>query len=138
MKMIKSVNLKPFDTTCKFRDYVYRNKVDEYELVGVVGSYSICLARLRMGKSRTANGEYSNVIFESYDSHGKKMRESKFRMDGCDREFMAVKNAMNGAGVEFENIAPCHFLELLNALGAYYKAKNPEITEYTVLSQRCH
>ena len=136
--MIKNVKLKPFDKTCKFSDYVYRNKVDEYELVGVVGDYNISLARLRIGISKTPNGECSHAIFESFDSHGKKMSESKFRTDGCDREFMAVKNAMIGVGIEFENTAPCHFLELLNALGAYYRAENPDITKCVVLSQRCH
>ena len=30
------------------------------------------------------------------------------------------------------------YLKLLNALGAYYRAENPDITKCVVLSQRCH
>ena len=57
---------------------------------------------------------------------------------GYEREFNAVKQAMIKAGIEFEPIPPCHIEELLEGLGAWYKAANPDIRGYAVVSQTCH
>ena len=137
--MIKNVQLKPFEMSLELPTYVYGKGVDKYTLVGTIqGDYKITLAKLKIGKSFSGDTVLSHALFESYTNHGEKMSEAKIRMTGCESEFMAVKNVMIKAGIEFENIAPCHFCDLLNALGAYYQAGNPEITEYTVVSQRCH
>ena len=137
--MIKSVNLKPFDKFCEFPAYVYRNDVTKYLLVATVkGNYNITLAKLTTGVSVVNGDELSHVLFESYNDHGEKMSEVKVRVGGCEREFMAVKNALSKAGIELEPMVPCHFSEILNALGAFYKAANPEIVDYSVVSQRCH
>lgn len=66
------------------------------------------------------------------------MIETRTRTGGYEREFNAVKQVMMEAGVEFESIVPCHPDELLNALGARYKADNPDIEDYAVVSQTCH
>ena len=63
------------------------------------------------------------------------MYESRTRVSGHEREFIAVKSAMFEAGVEFRPIAPCHIEDLMKALGAYYKAENPEIISYLLVSQ---
>ena len=118
---------------------MYGNGVEKYTLFGtVMGNYKITLAKLTIGKSISGESELSHALFESYSNHGEKMSEAKIRISGCEREFMAAKNVMSKVGIEFENIAPCHFCDLLNALGAYYQADNPEIQECTVVSQRCH
>ena len=139
--MINSVQLKPFDVNvnCELPTYVYGNSIEKYTLVATVpGNYKITLAKLIIGKSVSGTTELSHAKFESYTEHGEKMSEAKIRISGCEREFMAAKNAMLKVGIEFNPIVPCHFLDLLNALGAYYQAVNPEIKEYTVMSQRCH
>ena len=66
------------------------------------------------------------------------MAETRTRVSGYEREFNAVKQAMIAAGVEFEPIAPCHLENLLEGLGAWYKAANSDIQDYAVVSQRCH
>lgn len=137
--MIKNINLKPFDKSCELPTYVYGNGVDKYTLVATIpGDYKITLAKLLIGSSVSGKTVLSHALFESYTDHGEKMSESKIRMGGCEREFMAAKNVMTEVGIEFEPTAPCHFLEILNMLGAYYQAGNPEILNYEVLSQRCH
>ena len=137
--MIKNVQLEPFDVSYEFPTYVYGKGVEKYTLIATVrGDYKITLAKLKIGTSKSGETELAHAIFERYTNHGEKMSEVKSRTSGCESDFMAVKNAMSKVGIEFENIAPCHFSELLNALGAYYQAINPEITEYAVVSQRCH
>lgn len=139
--MIKNVQLKPFDADkiCELPTYVYGGGIEKYTLVATVpGNYKIILAKLTIGTSVSGATTLSHAMFESYSEHGEKMSESKIRISGCEREFMAVKNAMSEVGIEFKSIAPCHFLDLLNALGAYYQAVNPEISEYVVVSQGCH
>ena len=137
--MIKNVELKPFEKHCELPTYVYGNGVEEYELVGTIaGGYKILMARLKVGTSKSKGEILSHAVFESYTTHGEKMSETKIRIGGCDSDFMAVKNAMIKSGIELENIAPCHFCDLLNALGACYQAANPDIQGYAVMSQRCH
>ncbi len=139
--MIKNVQLKPFDikNSCELPTYVYGNGVEKYTLFATVpGNYKITLAKLTIGTLVSKETVLSHAMFESYTDHGEKMSAAKIRISGCEREFMAVKNVMLKVGIEVESIAPCHFCELLNALGAYYQAGNPEIIEYAVMSQRCH
>ena len=139
--MIKSVQLKPLDVNmpCELPTYVYGNGVEKYTLIATVpGDYKITLAKLTIGSSMSGTTMLSHAMFESYSEHGEKMSEAKIRISGCERDFMAVKNVMSKVGIEVESIAPCHFSVLLNALGAYYQAVNPEISEYVVVSQRCH
>lgn len=137
--MIKSVDLKPFEKSCELPTYVYGGGIEKYTLVGTVqGDYKITWARLVIGSSVSAGTELAHALFESYTDHGEKMSETKIRIAGAEKEFMAAKNVMIKAGIEFNPTVPCHFLDLLNALGAYYQAGNPEILRYEVLSQRCH
>ena len=136
--MIKNVNLKPFDKPNRLPTYVYGNGVTKYTLIATVpGDYKITLAKLTIGSSMSGTTELSHAMFESYSNHGEKMSEAKVRVSGCERDFMAVKNVMSKVGIECESIAPCHFSVLLSALGANYKAVNPEISEYTAVSQKC-
>ena len=139
--MIKNVQLKPFDVNkcCEFPAYVYGNGIEKYTLVATVpNGYKITLAKLTVGTSVSGETTLSHAKFESYSEHGEKMSEAKARIGGFEREFMVAKNAMSKVGIEFNPIVPCHFSDLLNALGAYYQAVNPEIKEYAVMSQRCH
>ena len=137
--MIRNVELKPFEKSCELPTYVYGSGIEKYTLVGTVqGGYKITWARLTIGSSVSAGTELAHALFESYTDHGEKMSETKIRIAGAEKEFMAAKNVMIKAGIEFNPTAPCHFLDLLNALGAYYQAGNPEILRYEVLSQRCH
>lgn len=133
--MIKSVDLKPFKKHELFPAYVYSNSVRIYTLNATVpGGYEITLARIVVGKSMSGGAPLSHVLFESYTKNGQKMIEIKTRVSGYEREFNAVKQAMIKAGVEFEPIAPCHLEELLEGLEAWYKAVNPDIQEYAVMS----
>ena len=135
--MIKNVKLKPFDKPNYLPTYV--GDVKTYTLIATVpGDYEITPAKLTVGASVSAGNPLSHALFESYSDHGQKMIEAKSRVSGYEREFMAVKSAMLEAGIDFELIAPCHFSDMLNALGAYYQAGNPEIQDYAVVSQSCH
>ena len=137
--MIKAVNLRPFDGSEDLPAYVYKNTIGKYTLVATApGGYKVVFARLTVGSSKSGSEELTHALFESYDTFGNKMKETRTRVGGYDREFLAAKYAMIEAGIEFENIAPCHFSKLLNALGAFYNAVDPDIQEYTVMSQSCH
>ena len=137
--MIMKVNLKPFKDSCELPAYVYQNGVDRHTLIAtIMGKYKITLARLLIGKSNSNDTVLTHAMFESYTEYGEKMAETKFRISGLESEFMAVKNIMWIAGIEFSEMPSCHFLELLNALGAYYQAVNPEIEDYGIVSQICY
>lgn len=137
--MIKNVDLKPFTKSQLFPTYVYKNGVNIYTLSATVaGGYEITLAKMTLGDSVSGGFPLSHVLFESYTSQGQKRIETKTRVGGYEREFNAAKQAMFKAGIEFESIAPCHFEELLEGLGAWYKADNPDIQDYAVVSQTCH
>ena len=134
--MIKNVELKPYDKSNHLPTYV--GDVKTYALIATVpGNYEINLAKLTVGTSVSAGNLLSHALFESYTDHGHKMIETKSRVSGYEREFMAVKSVMLEAGIEFDPIVPCHFLDLLKGLGAYYQAGNPEIRDYAVVSQKC-
>lgn len=135
--MIKGVNLKPFDKSVFLPTYV--KNIGVYTLVATVyDSYKVVQAQLTIGDSMSAGSMLSQVIFKSYSSYGDKRAEVRTRVSGYEREFIAVKSAMRGAGIEFNPIVPCHFLELLKGLGAYYQAVNSDIQAYEILSQICH
>ena len=137
--MIKNVELKPFKNSQLFPAYVYKKGVKIYTLGATVSSgYKITLGKIIVGDSMSNGAPLCHVMFESYTKHGEKMIETKTRVGGYEREFNAAKQAMMKAGVEFEPIAPCHLEELLSALGARYKADNPDIQSYAVVSQTCH
>lgn len=137
--MIRNVNLKPFKKPELFPAYVYSNSVRTYTLNATVsGGYEITLARIVVGNSLSGGAPLSHALFEGYTKNGQKMIETKTRVGGYEREFNAVKQAMIKAGVEFEPIPPCHLEELLEGLGAWYKAANPDIQDYAVVSQTCH
>ena len=137
--MIKNVNLKPFEVSYKFPTYVYGNDIESYTLIATVHEhYKIILGKLTIGTSESGSATLSHALFESYPEYGEKMSESKIRIGGFESDFMAAKNVMVKTGIEFENIAPCHFCDLLSALGAYYQAANHEISDYVVMSQKCH
>lgn len=129
--MIKNVDLKPFKKFQLFPAYVYKNGIEIYTLNATVsGGYEITLAQIIVGNSLSGGAPLCHVLFEGYAKNGQKMIETKTRVGGYEREFNAVKQAMIKAGVEFEPIAPCHLEELLEGLGAWYKAANPDIQEF--------
>ena len=137
--MIRNIDLKPFKKSELFPAYVYNNGIDIYTLNATVsGGYKITLARIVVGNSLSGGAPLCHALFESYSKNGQKMIETRTRVGGYEREFNAVKQAMIKAGIEFKPIAPCHPEELLEGLGAWYKAANPDIQEYAVVSQTCH
>ena len=137
--MIKKIELKPFKNSQLFPAYVYKKGIETYTLnASLSGGYKIMLGKIIVGNSISNGAPLCHAMFESYTKHGEKMIETKTRVSGYEREFNAVKQVMMEAGVEFEPIAPCHPEELLNALGARYKADNPDIQSYAVVSQTCH
>ena len=132
--MIKDVNLKPFEKSVFLPAYV--SNIGIYTLTAkVLGDYEITLAQLVIGDTMSAGVPLTHVLFRSYTSKGKKCTESRTRVSGFEREFIAVKSAMFNVGIIFEPIVPCHFLELLNSVGAYYQADNQDIQSYEILSQ---
>ena len=137
--MIKNICLKPFKKSQLFPAYVYKSDIKTYTLnATIAGGYEIMLGKIIVGDSSSGGQSLSHALFESYTKRGQKMIETKTRVGGYEREFNSVKQAMMEAGVEFEPIAPCHPEQLLSALGARYKADNPDILSYAVVSQTCH
>ncbi len=100
--------------------------------------YTITLARLTVGESISAGNPLAHALFESYTHHGERMKTARTRVSGYDREFIAVKNAMIDAGVEFYPVlsSPCE--TILRSLGEWFMVQNPEITAFSLVSQRCH
>lgn len=134
--MIKNVKLKVFNGASILPAYM--KELEVYTLVATIkGGYEITLARLTVGDLPSGSKKLFHALFESYTDHGQKMRETKSRVGGHERDFLAVKSAMLEAGIEFNPIVPCHFLDLLKGLGAYYQAENPDIQKYAVVSQKC-
>ena len=76
--------------------------------------------------------------FESFDDHGRRMKATRTRVSGFDREFVAVKSAMSGCGFAFHPALPGACETILYALGEFFQAQNPEIAEVAVVSQSCH
>ncbi len=138
--MIKDFVPQPYDGLTVLPDYVTDTRF--YTLTGSVpGDYTVTLARLTVGDSKSAGNLLTHVLFESFDDHGHIMKAVRVRiggMDSLDREFTAAKCAMGTAGVRFNPTIPCSCEALLQALGEWYAAQNPELSSMNVMSQTCH
>ncbi|MEG1562516.1 MAG: hypothetical protein RR365_02125 [Bacteroides sp.] len=135
--MIKAFNPQPFDGYNPLPDYV--SGVDKHALIGTIpGGYKITLAKLTVGASMSAGNPLAHALFESYTNHGEQAKVARTRASGYDREFIAVRSAMNETGVEFHPALPCPCEAILKSLGEWFVVKNPEITEVSVVSQTCH
>lgn len=135
--MIKSFVLGRFNGWDTLPSYV--TDVRAYTLMAVVkGGYTITLAKLTVGESMSAGNPLTHALFESFTDHGERMAIVRTRVSGYEREFVAVKNAMIGCGVEFNPVTPCTSTEMLNALGAWFCGQNPEIESCSLVSQSCH
>ena len=114
----------------------YATNIRQYELTAVVqGGYTITLAKLSIGDSMSAGNPLTHALFESFTDHGERMSVARTRVSGHEREFIAVKNAMIEAGVEFAPITPCASEALINGLGEWFKVSNPEIWKCSLVSQ---
>jgi hypothetical protein len=110
-----------------------------YTLVATVsGDYTITLAKLTVGDSISAGKPLYHVLFESFNDHGERMATARTRVNGYDRSFIAVKDAMIETGIEFHPVlsSPCE--TILRSLGEWFMAQNPEITAFYLVSQTCH
>lgn len=135
--MIKSFTPQPYDGLTALPDYVCDTRF--YTLVGQVpGGYTVTLARLTVGDSKSAGNQLTHVLFESYSDHGEPRKAVRTRMGGVDQEYVAVKNAMSAAGVEFHPALPCSCETVLRSLGEWHMAQNPELLSVDVMSQTCH
>ena len=135
--MIKNFIPQPFEGGNPLPNYV--SNVSEYTLVGTVpGGYKVVLARLTVGESLSAGNPLAHALFESFTDHGDRAKVSRTRVSGYDREFIAVRSAMSETGVEFLPAVSCPSETLLEALGEWFMANNPEIAGVSVVSQTCH
>ena len=135
--MIKSFTPQPYDGLSALPDYVTSPRF--YTLVGYApGDYTVTLARMTVGDSKSAGNPLAHVLFESFDDHGRRMKATRTRVSGFDREFVAVKSAMSGCGFAFHPALPGACETILYALGEFFQAQNPEIAEVAVVSQSCH
>jgi len=141
--MIKEFTPLPYEGINPLPDYVTGTRF--YTLTGTVpGGYVVTLARMAVGDSKSAGNPLTHVLFESFDDHGVPMKTARTRVggvdgvSGTDREFIAVKSAMGMTGVVFHPALPCPCEEVLQALGEWYTAQNPEISSVAVMSQTCH
>lgn len=137
MTMIKNFVSRPFDGCNSLPNYV--GGIREYALIGTVpGGYKVMLARLTVGESMSAGNPLAHALFESFTDHGDRAKVSRTRASGYDREFIAVRSAMIESGVEFMPSLSCPCEVILNDLGAWFAAQNPEIESVSVVSQSCH
>lgn len=135
--MIKNFEPQPFDGLNALPVYVSNTKA--YFLTGKIsGGYEITLAKLTTGDSMSAGNPLSHALFESFTDRGIRAKAARTRVSGRDREFVAVKNAMMEAGVQFYPALPNSCETILYALGDWFQVQNPEITEVSVVSQNCH
>ena len=135
--MIKNFEPQPYDGLNPLPSYV--TNVSSFTLTGSVpGGYEITLAKLTVGESVSAGNPLSHALFESFDDHGRRMKATRTRVSGFDREFVAVKSAMSGCGFAFHPALPGACEPQHYALGEFFQAQNPEIAEVAVVSQRCH
>ena len=138
--MIRTFNPQPFDGYNPLPNYV--SDVNTHTLIGKTeGGYEITLAKLTYGSSLSAGNPLSHALFESFTDHGERRKVSRTRasgVNGIEREFIAVKNAMGETGVEFHPSLPCPCEAILETLGEWFKVQNPEIAEVSVVSQTCH
>ena len=135
--MIKNFEPQPYDGLNLLPSYV--TNVSSFTLTGSVpGGYEITLAKLTVGESVSAGNPLSHALFESFDDHGVTMKTARTRAGGLDREYIAAKNAMSTAGVEFHPALPCSCEMMLRSLGEWFMAHNPELSSVEVMSQTCH
>lgn len=135
--MIKDFTPMPYEGINPLPDYV--TNVRAYTLVGIApGGYRVTLAKLTVGESKSAGNPLGHALFESFSDHGEQKKAVRTRVSGADREFIAVKNAMIEAGVEFYPTLPSPCEDVLSSLGDWFTVSNPEITECSVVSQTCH
>jgi len=135
--MIKNFEPKPFDGSNPLPNYV--GNIKKCELIATVpGGYKIMLAKLTTGDSMSAGTPLAHAMFESFTDHGERAKVTRTRVSGYDRNFIAVRSAMNEAGVEFNPSLSCAGETILHALGEWFKANNPEILGVSVVSQMCH
>lgn len=135
--MIKNFKPVPYRGLTPLPDYA--TGPSYYTLIGNTSAgYAITLARLTVSRSRSAGKLLAHALFESFDDHGHIMAAARTKMGGTDMEFVAVKNAMNLAGVTFNPSLPCTCDVILQSLGEWFMAQNGEITSVEVVSQTCH
>ena len=135
--MIKNFTPQPYEGGNPLPDYVGNRS--EYVLIGDVPvGYKITLAKLTVGDSVSAGNPLAHALFESYTDHGERAKVARTRVSGFDREFMAVRSAMSETGVEFHPTVSCPSETILEALGEWFMASNPEIVGVSVVSQTCH
>lgn len=135
--MIKNFEPQPYDGLNPLPSYV--TNVSSFTLTGSIpGGYEITLAKLTVGESVSAGNPLSHALFESFDDHGRRMKATRTRVSGFDREFVAVKSAMSGCGFAFHPALPGACETILYALGEFFQAQNPEIAEVAIVSQSCH
>ena len=135
--MIKNFTPQPYDGLTALPDYVTAPRF--YTLTGrLPEGYVVTLARMTVGDSKSPGNPLVHVLFESFDDHGIAMKTARTRAGGLDREYIAAKNAMSLAGVEFHPSLPCSCEAMLQALGDWYVVQNPELLSVEVMSQRCH
>ena len=135
--MIKSFTPRGFDGDNKIPSYA--TKIKRFTLLAELEEgYVITLAKLSVGESVSAGNQLTHASFESFDDHGRRKAAVRTRVSGYNREFVAVQNAMIGAGVEFAPVTPCTSEDMLNALGNWFREHNPDIKKCSLVSQRCH
>lgn len=135
--MIRNFTPKPYDGPNPLPSYV--EGLRTYTLVGTVtGGYKITLARLTVGDSTSGHNSLSHAMFESYTDHGERMKITRSKANGYNRELTAVKSAMCDAGTEFLPALPNSSETILYALGEWIQANNADIEAFEVLSQSCH
>lgn len=132
--MIKNYNPRPFEQFNSLPTYV--TVTEQYELLAKTKTgYVIKLAKLTVGKSTSAGNLLCHVLFESFSDHGERRAVARIRMNGYERAFVAVMNAMMEVGTEFEAVSPCPSEMMLTALGAWIQARNPDIEKYEIVAQ---
>ena len=138
--MIKNFEPKPFEGINELPNYV--TSVNSYALIAKIpGGYEITLAKLTVGQSLSAGNPLTHALFESFSDHGERRKSARTRangINGCDREFAAVRNAMVETGISFNPSLPYDCETILNSLGMWFMNANPEIEEVSVVSQTCH
>ena len=135
--MIKNFTPMPYEGINPLPDYV--TGIRTYELVGTVpGGYVVTLGKLTVGESMSAGNPLTHAIFESFSDHGIRQKAARTRVSGCDREFVAVKNAMMETGVEFFPSLPSPPEDIMQALGDWFGGSNEDLTQVYVVSQTCH
>lgn len=135
--MIKDFKPLPYKGLTALPDYTTGARF--YTLIGhIAGGYVVTLARLTVGDSKSAGNPLAHALFESFDDHGRIAQAARTRAAGADREFMAVKNAMNIAGVSFNPSLPSTCEVILQSLGEWHMAHNSDLASVEVVSQTCH